>query len=145
MRTYPFPPRRKPLSLPVSGSNQEIDEAIQEIDETIQEIDKTIEDIEFTIQDRVRQILQRRHRITVYSGMALTSKDHNILVFRGTQTQAEWLKNMNAAQQPYISPSGLGYGDVHKGFLQAKQQLQPSISEVAQQLDPTNSLLCDWP
>ena len=116
---------------------EEIDEAIEEIDEAIEEIDEAIEEIELTIQDRVRQILQREYRITVYSGMALTSKEHNILVFRGTQTQAEWLNNLNAAQQPYISPSGLGYGDVHQGFLEATQQLQPSLSEVAQQLDPT--------
>lgn len=101
-------------------------------------LDETIDQLELTLHDRVRQILQRKYRISVYSGIALTSKEHNILVFRGTQTQAEWLKNLNAAQKLYTSAaSGQSYGEVHEGFLDLMQRLTPSLAEVAQQLDPT--------
>ena len=40
------------------------------------------------------------------------------LVFRGTQTQAGWLKNLNANQQQYISPTGKAISEVHEGFFQ---------------------------
>ncbi|MDJ0708494.1 MAG: lipase family protein [Leptolyngbyaceae cyanobacterium MO_188.B28] len=100
-------------------------------------LDQTFQAVELTLQDRVRQILQHKYRLTVFSGMALTSKDHNILVFRGTQTQTEWLKNLNAAQKQYVAASGQVYGEVHEGFLQVTQELKPSVAEVAQQLDPT--------
>jgi predicted lipase len=100
-------------------------------------VEETIQEVELTLQDKVRQILQRQYRIRVYSGILLTSKEHNILVFRGTQTQAEWLKNLNAAQQMYVSPSGKDYGEVHKGFFQLTRNLSPSLAEVAKKLDPT--------
>ena len=126
--------KQEDLPIPSDGQNNSTDLG----EKTIQEVDETIQEIELTIQDRVRQILQRKYRIPVYFGMALTSKAHNILVFRGTQTQAEWLKNLNAAQQTYVAPSGQVYGDVHEGFLQlTREQIEPSLSEVAQQLDPT--------
>ncbi len=98
---------------------------------------ETIQEVELTLQDKVRQIWQRQHRIRVYSGILLTSKEHNILVFRGTQTQAEWLNNLNAAQQKYVDLSGKDYGEVHKGFLKLTSDLSPSIAEVAKKLDPT--------
>lgn len=100
-------------------------------------LEDTIKEVELTLQDKVRQILQRQYRIRVYSGILLTSKEHNILVFRGTQTQAEWLKNLNAAQQMYVAPSGKDFGEVHKGFFQLTRNLRPSIAEVAKELDPT--------
>ena len=100
-------------------------------------LDQTFQAVELTLQDRVRQILQHKYRLAVFSGMALTSKDQNVLVFRGTQTQTEWLKNLNAAQEKYVAASGEVYGEVHEGFLQITRALKPSVAEVAQQLDPT--------
>jgi predicted lipase len=100
-------------------------------------VEETIQEVQLTLQDKVRQILQRQYRIEVYSGILLTSPEHNILVFRGTQTQAEWLKNLNAAQQMYVAPSGKNYGEVHQGFLELTRKLSPSIAEVAKRLDPT--------
>ena len=100
-------------------------------------IGQTLEEVELTLRDKARQILQRQHRVAVYSGIALSAPDHNVLVFRGTQTQAEWLKNIQARQVDYVSPSGQSYGAVHKGFLELMRELQPSIPEVARQLDPT--------
>ena len=100
-------------------------------------VTETIQEVELTFQDKVRQILQRQHRIKVFSGMAFTSPKHNVLVFRGTQTQAEWLQNLNAKQIKYDSPDGLDYGEVHEGFWGLTEKLNPDPVEIAKQLDPT--------
>ena len=100
-------------------------------------LNKTIQEVELTFQDKVRQILQRQHRIKIFSGIALTSKQHNILVFRGTQTQAEWLQNLNAKQVKYDASDGKDYGVVHEGFLGLTRKLNPDPVAIAKQLDPT--------
>lgn len=105
--------------------------------DNITEVDRTLQEVEFRLQDRVRQIFSKKNRIKVYSGILLTSKENNVLVFRGTQTQAEWLKNLNANQQQYISPTGKAIGEVHEGFFQLTNELTPSLNEVVKQLDPT--------
>ena len=84
--------------------------------DNIAEVDRIIDEVELRLQDRVRQIFSKKNRIRVFSGILLTSKENNVLVFRGTQTQAEWLKNINANQQQYIDPIGKAIGEVHEGF-----------------------------
>ena len=110
-----------------SDSTENNSEALTEI----------IQEVELTFQDKVRQILQRQHRIQIFSGIALTSKQHNILVFRGTQTQAEWLQNLNAKQVKYEASDGKDYGEVHEGFLGLTRKLNPAPVAIAKQLDPT--------
>ena len=106
--------------------------------DSITEVDRTLTDeVELRLQDRVRQIFSKKNRIRVFSGILLTSKENNVLVFRGTQTQAEWLKNLNANQQKYISPAGKAIGEVHEGFFQLTNELTPAISEAVKDLDPT--------
>ncbi len=100
-------------------------------------VTKTIQEVELTFQDKVRQILERQHRIKIFSGIVLTSPQHNVLVFRGTQTQAEWLQNLNAKQVKYNSPGDRDYGEVHEGFLGLTEKLEPDPVEIAKQLDPT--------
>ncbi len=100
-------------------------------------VTETIQEVELTFQDKVRQILQRQHRINIFSGIAFTSKQHNVLVFRGTQTQAEWLQNLNAKQVKYDASDGKDYGAVHEGFLGLTKKLNPDPVAIAKQLDPT--------
>jgi len=100
-------------------------------------LEEELEAIELTLHDRIRRILQKKYRVAVFSGIALASKKRNVLVFRGTQTQAEWLKNLNARQVPYVAPDGNTYGKVHEGFHDLMRQLSPSLKEVVKQLDPT--------
>lgn len=100
-------------------------------------IDDELEAIELTLHDRLRHILQKKYRIDVYSGLAVASAERNVLVFRGTQTQTEWLKNLNAKQVPYVAPDGKTYGEVHEGFYKLMQALKPSLESVVKQLDPT--------
>ena len=99
-------------------------------------VTETIQEVELTFQDKVRQILERQHRIKIFSGIAFTSPQHNVLVFRGTQTQAEWLQNLNAKQVKYNSSGDRDYGEVHEGFLGLTEKLEPDPVEIAQQLDP---------
>ena len=105
--------------------------------DNITEVDRTLDEVELRLQDRVRQIFSKKNRIRVFSGILLTSKENNVLVFRGTQTQAEWLKNLNANQQQYISPIGKAIGEVHEGFFQLTSELTPAISKTVKDLDPT--------
>lgn len=100
-------------------------------------IDETLKEIELTVNDRVRHILERKYRISVFSGVALASEKQNVFVFRGTQTQSEWLKNLNATQVPYVAPDGETYGEVHQGFYEMLEALRPAIAEVVTQIDPT--------
>lgn len=91
----------------------------------ITKVTETIQEVELRLQDRVRTILSKRNRIRVYSGILLSSKENNVLVFRGTQTQAEWLKNLNANQKQYVNPAGELQGEVHEGFFQLTNELTP--------------------
>ena len=103
----------------------------------ITKVNDTIQEVELRLQDRVRTILSNRDRIRVYSGILLTSEENNVLVFRGTQTQAEWLKNLNANQKMYLNSTEEAWGEVHEGFSQLTNELTPSLVEALQQLDPT--------
>lgn len=103
----------------------------------ITQVNETIQEVELRLQDRVRTILSKKNRIRVYSGILLTSKENNVLVFRGTQTQAEWLKNLNANQRQYVNLAGELQGEVDEGFFQLTNELTPALSATVKQLDPT--------
>ena len=94
-------------------------------------------ELKLMLQDHLKDLSDRKHKVPVYLGNVVTSKEHNILTFRGTQTQAEWLSNLNAAQTEWITPTGQFYGHVHSGFWQITQNLTPSLAQVAQELDPS--------
>ncbi|PPT07826.1 Lipase family protein [Geitlerinema sp. FC II] len=72
----------------------------------------------------------------VYYGFVLTSPQHHIVVFRGTQELDEWIANLDASQEYYriydISP-----GRVHKGFNDIYQEtLDEQVRAVVGSLDP---------
>ena len=117
--------------------NFQTPQATSDSDNNSGTVTETIQEVELTFQDKVRQILQRQQRIKVFSGIAVTSTKHNVLVFRGTQTQAEWLQNLNAKQVKYEAIDGKDYGAVHEGFFGLTEKLEPDPVEVAKQLDPT--------
>ena len=101
--------------------------------------EQVIYDIEGTVRKIVQRIIQGKHQIDLFIGYILTSKTNNIIAFRGTQTQAEWLQNLRAAQQEYRDPStNKTYGFVHRGFMDiVRQKIGDSLLETVQQLDPT--------
>ncbi len=101
--------------------------------------DRIIYDIEGTVRKIVQRIVQRQHEADLFIGYILTSKTNNIIAFRGTQTQAEWVQNLRAVQQEYRDLiTGKSYGLVHRGFMDiVRQKIGNSLLEVVQQLDPT--------
>lgn len=100
---------------------------------------KTFQDSERKFREIVRNIAQRRHRTPLFIGFAITSDRSNIIAFRGTQTQIEWLHNLHATQRKYIDPTtGKQYGWVHEGYLRiVRHQIGELLLNAVRQLDPT--------
>lgn len=72
--------------------------------------------------------------VPVYFGFLLKSSDHNILVFRGTQTTRDWLANLQLDQSDYIQ-AGVKQGQVHRGFFRLYNTLAPQTRNAVNQLD----------
>ncbi|MGI0485255.1 lipase family protein [Pantanalinema rosaneae CENA516] len=73
--------------------------------------------------------------VPVYFGFVLKSADHNIVVFRGTQTTRDWLANLQLEQSDYMQ-AGINQGRVHRGFFRLYNTLAPQTLNAVNQLDP---------
>jgi len=94
--------------------------------------------IENVIYEAVPKLARQRYRKRVYVGYVLETERANIIVFRGTQTTAEWINNLRSQQRPLDLPgvrAPLGW--VHGGFLRMSDNIQPSPLEIAATLDPS--------
>ena len=100
---------------------------------------KTLHDAESRIREIAQRIVQRRHRTPVFVGFAIASPKGNIIAFRGTQTQLEWWRNLQANQKDYTdSSTGNSYGKVHQGYFKiVREQISSTLLETVRQLDPT--------
>jgi len=100
---------------------------------------KTLYDTESKIREIVQRIAQRKHRTPLFIGFVITSAKSNIIAFRGTQTQIEWWRNLQAKQKEYLDPiTGKQYGWVHQGYLEVmRQQIASTLMDTVRQLDPT--------
>lgn len=92
-----------------------------------------------TIGQTVTEAVKLQQLTPVYLGFVLASKSRNIIVFRGTQRNTEWLYNFYARQQDYHNPAGKGVlGKVHRGFVaNYKSIIDPIPRDIAKQLDPS--------
>ena len=96
-----------------------------------------------TTEDQVGQAIQQMvtlsKEIPVYLGFVLSSPKHNLIVFRGTQTKAEWINNFTALQKGYTDPnSGQYFGKIHEGFIKNYLRIvNPLPKSIAQKLDPS--------
>ena len=92
-----------------------------------------------TIGQTVKEAVKLRQITPVYLGFVLVSKTRNIIVFRGTQRNTEWLYNVYARQQDYHNPAGgESLGKVHRGFVaNYKSIINPIPRDIAKQLDPS--------
>ncbi|MDJ0568198.1 MAG: lipase family protein [Pleurocapsa sp. MO_192.B19] len=117
----------------------QLKESIFAEDNDSNSMQKTLHDAESRIREIVQRIVQRRHRIPVFVGFAIASDVGNIIAFRGTQTQIEWWRNLQATQKDYVDPvTGKQYGRVHQGYLKiVREQISSALVEVVRQLDPT--------
>ena len=100
---------------------------------------KTLHDAESRIREIAQRIVSQKHRIPVYIGFAIASDKRNIIAFRGTQTQLEWWRNLQATQNDYSDPiTGDYYGKVHQGYFKiVREKIGKSLIEIVRQLDPT--------
>ena len=90
-----------------------------------------------TIGQTVKEAVKLRQLTPVYLGFVLTSKARNIIVFRGTQRNTEWLYNFYARQREYHNATETQtLGKVHRGFVaNYKSIINPIPRDVAKQLD----------
>lgn len=95
------------------------------------------------VKEQVKQVVQLKQQSSVYYGFLLTSPKANILMFRGTQRQAEWLENMLALLATYRDPlTDTQIGSVHYGIYDFyKTFLAKPVAEAVKSLDPKKPLL----
>jgi predicted lipase len=111
--------------------------------DNLNELGDRVNQTKEVIRDQVKQVVNLRQHISVYYGFLLTSPKMNILMFRGTQRQLEWLENILAVQEDYVHPTnGTVIGKVHSGIYDFYQtHLAKSVKEVVQSLDPKQPLI----
>ena len=99
---------------------------------------RTLHDAESRIREIAQRIVQRRHRTPVFVGFVIASDKGNIIAFRGTQTQIEWWRNLQATQKKYLNPeTKQQYGKVHQGYLKiVREQINSALIEAVKQLEP---------
>jgi triacylglycerol lipase len=102
-------------------------------------LEQQANDAQNVVGQTVEEAVKIRQLTQVYLGFVLVSKTKNIIVFRGTQRNSEWLNNIYARQQDYLNPEGNEFlGRVHRGFVaNYKSIINPIPRDVAKQLDPS--------
>jgi len=117
--------------------NVEVPNAIS--DPTQDPLEQNLNNTEEAVGKTVRESLKLKRQIPVYLGFVLSSSRNNIIVFRGTQRQTEWLNNFTALQKNYTDPvSGRYIGKVHRGFINNYLEIvKPLPREIAKQLNPS--------
>ncbi|BAU10473.1 hypothetical protein LEP3755_09570 [Leptolyngbya sp. NIES-3755] len=101
-------------------------------------LEQQANDAQNAVRQTTQEAVKLRQLTPVYLGFVLVSKAHNIIVFRGTQRNTEWLHNFYARQQDYRNPiTEETIGKVHSGFVENyKSIISPIPLEVAGRLDP---------
>jgi triacylglycerol lipase len=117
--------------------------ALANTPETLNELGDRVNQTKEVIRNQVKQVVNLRQHISVYYGFLLTSPKLNILMFRGTQRQLEWLENILAVQENYVHPvNGTVIGKVHSGIYDFYQtHLAKSVKQAVQSLDPQRPLI----
>ncbi|MEK0180239.1 lipase family protein [Microcoleus anatoxicus] len=90
------------------------------------------------IKNTAKEVVKIKKKIPVYFGFFLSSKKHNIIVFRGTQRTIEWILNINAVyatnDRKVASPL---YGAIHPGFSTIYSNISVQTLEAAKKLNPS--------
>lgn len=94
------------------------------------------------IKDEIRRIAGKvitiEWSIPVYWGFVLSSPQANVIAFRGTQQQIEWIQNFQAKQIAYTDDIPFKFpGKIHEGFVKIYSQLSAPTIAVARQLNPS--------
>jgi predicted lipase len=127
------------------GHEAEVEDTVEiEVPTTAQNnssdpLEQQASDAQNQIGQTVKEAIKVRQLTPVYLGFVLSSKTRNIIVFRGTQRNTEWLYNFYARQKDYYNPvDNKVLGKVHRGFVDNyKSIIDPIPRDVAKKLDPS--------
>ncbi|MDQ2098296.1 MAG: lipase family protein [Tychonema bourrellyi B0820] len=90
------------------------------------------------IENTAKEVVKIKKKIPVYFGFVLSSKNHNIIVFRGTQRTIEWVLNINAVYATNDRKvASQSYGAIHPGFSAIYSNISSQTLEVAKKLNPS--------
>ncbi|MEG3860182.1 lipase family protein [Microcoleus sp. herbarium12] len=104
----------------------------------IDPIGKNVGTAERVIKNTAREVVKINRKIPVYFGFVLSSKKHNIIVFRGTQRTIEWVLNINAVYATKESKVfSKSYGKIHPGFSTIYSNIAAQTLEIAKKLNPS--------
>jgi triacylglycerol lipase len=104
----------------------------------IDPIGKNVGTAERAIKNTAREVVKINRKIPVYFGFVLSSKKHNIIVFRGTQRTIEWVLNINAVYATKESKVfSKSYGKIHPGFSTIYSNIAAQTLEIAKKLNPS--------
>jgi triacylglycerol lipase len=93
---------------------------------------------ERVIKNTAKEVVKINRKIPVYFGFVLSSKKHNIIVFRGTQRTIEWVLNINAVYATKESKVfSKSYGTIHPGFSTIYSNIAAQTLEIAKKLNPS--------
>ena len=109
----------------------------------LNDIPNQVDQAQTAVETQVKQVVKLTQQISVYYGFLLSSPKMNILMFRGTQRQTEWLENVLAFQTPYRNlVTDRTLGKVHSGLHAFYQSsLARSVNEAIKSVDPKIPLL----
>ncbi|WP_377479734.1 MAG: lipase family protein [Microcoleus anatoxicus] len=101
-------------------------------------IGDNVDNAQKVIKNTAKEVVKIKKKIPVYFGFVLSSKKHNIIVFRGTQRTIEWILNINALyatnDRKVASPL---YGAIHPGFSTIYSNISVQTLEAAKKLNPS--------
>jgi triacylglycerol lipase len=100
-------------------------------------IEENVNNAQKTIEDTAKEVVKIQRKIPVYFGFVLSSKEHNIIIFRGTQRTIEWVLNINAIYPTKTKVSSLSAGTIHPGFSKIYSNLSAQTLEIAKKLNPS--------
>lgn len=101
-------------------------------------IGKNVGTAERVIKNTAKEVVKINRKIPVYFGFVLSSKKHNIIVFRGTQRTIEWVLNINAVYTTKESKVfSKSYGQIHPGFSTIYSNIAAQTLEIAKKLNPS--------
>ncbi|MGA9379245.1 MAG: lipase family protein, partial [Phormidium sp.] len=108
----------------------------------LNDLDNRFKQTKDAIEKQVKEVVKLKQQISVYYGFLLSSPKVNILMFRGTQRQFEWLEDLLAIQDNYVHPvNGKTIGKVHSGIYNFyRVKLAKSVKEAVKSLDPKKPL-----
>jgi triacylglycerol lipase len=90
------------------------------------------------IENTAKEVVKIKKKIPVYFGFVLSSKKHNIIVFRGTQRTIEWVLNINAVYATNDRKvASQSYGTIHPGFSAIYSNISSQTLEAAKKLNPS--------